>query len=182
MNRIFIDMDGVLADFDKLKRTLGMTGDELKRHADAFDLMEPVSGALEAVNSLTGMGYECWIATKPPTGIPHAYADKAKWILRHLPDLKRRIIMTHNKGLLGDEGDFLIDDRPHKASCEQFEGTLIVFDQRGWPAVLDFFRALGKTYIHIGSGGRDPNERRYTKRDVEMFTAIALALREAKTT
>src|SRR5690606_8114187 len=95
----------------------------------------------EGVRSLIGMGFECWIATKPPTGIPHAYADKAKWILRYLPELKRRIIMTHDKGLLGDERDYLIDDRPHTANCLNFRGSLMQFGNGvSWAYVLKVFR------------------------------------------
>jgi 5'(3')-deoxyribonucleotidase len=97
MNRIFVDMDGVLADFDRLKNFMGMTGEELKHVPHAFLNMEPIDGAIDGVRSLIGMGYEVWVATKPPTGVPHAYADKAAWILRHLPELKRRIIMTHER-------------------------------------------------------------------------------------
>ncbi len=141
MTRVFIDMDGVLADFDRLKRELGVEGEQLKKMPGAFLRMEPITGAIAAVRSLIGMGFECWVATKPPTGIPHAYADKADWIMRHLPELKRRIIMTHDKGLLGDLGDFLIDDRPHKANCERFPGTLIRFGtDMHWPEVLAHFR------------------------------------------
>lgn len=150
MNRIFIDMDGVLADFEGLMQKTGRTGDELKAMPGAFVEMEPIPGAIEAVRSLIGMGFECWIATKPPTGVPQAYADKAQWIMTHLPELKRRIIVTHDKGLLGDEGDYLIDDRPHKANCEQFRGILIHFGAdigyrcMKWPNVLETFRANRK--------------------------------------
>lgn len=141
MNRIFVDMDGVLADFDRLKTELGATGEYIKRLPGAFNQMQPIPGAIAGVRSLIGMGYEVWIATKPPTGIPHAYADKADWILRHLPELKRRIIMTHDKGLLGDENDYLIDDRPHKANCERFRGSLIHFGNGvDWAGVLGTFR------------------------------------------
>lgn len=146
MNRIFIDMDGVLADFDRLKKELGVEGEELKKMPGAFLRMEPIPGAVAAVRSLIGMGFECWVATKPPTGIPHAYADKADWILRHLPELKRRIIMTHDKGLLGDDDDYLIDDRPHKANCERFRGALIHFGNGvTWEGVLGTFRQSGCT-------------------------------------
>ena len=139
--RVFVDMDGVLADFDRLKTEKGMTGDQLKRSPGAFLDMHPIPEAIAGVRSLIGMGYEVWIATKPPTGIPHAYADKADWIFRHLPELKRRIIMTHDKGLLGDEGDYLIDDRPHKANCEKFRGTLIPFvGESAWDGVLALLR------------------------------------------
>lgn len=141
MNRVFIDMDGVLADFDKLMITLNKTGDQLKRMPNAFRDLEPIPGAIDAVHSLTGMGYKCWIATKPPTGYPDAYGDKVRWLLVHLPELKRRIILTHDKGLLGDCTDYLIDDRPHKANCEQFEGKLIRFvDDYHWPQALEYFR------------------------------------------
>jgi 5'(3')-deoxyribonucleotidase len=135
--RVFVDMDGVLADFEKLKVSMGVTGDEMKKLPGAFAKLEPIPGALEGVRSLIGMGFEVWIATKPPTGIPHAYAEKADWILRHLPELKRNIILTHNKGLLGCSRDYLIDDRPHKAFCQEFRGKLIPFiNGKTWGDVL----------------------------------------------
>ncbi|MHB1826776.1 MAG: 5' nucleotidase, NT5C type [Steroidobacteraceae bacterium] len=143
MNRVFIDMDGVLADFEQLKRALGVDSDTLKGMCGAYLRLEPMPGAIAAVRSLVGMGFECWIATKPPTGIAQAYADKAAWVLRHLPELKRRIILTHDKGLLGDERDFLIDDRPHKANCERFRGTLIRFGgDIAWPEVISAMREV----------------------------------------
>lgn len=98
------------------------------------------------MRSLIGMGFEVWIATKPPTGVAQAYADKAGWIMQHLPELKRRIIITHHKGLLGGDDDFLVDDRPHKASCTEFDGTLVHFGPDGeiadWNALVDLFRAV----------------------------------------
>jgi hypothetical protein len=143
MNRIFIDMDGVIVDFDGYARNLDQSGDETKRQLGAYLRMEPMPGAIEAVRSLIAMGFEVWAASKPPTGVAHAYADKAAWIFRHLPELRCNLILTHDKGLLGAGGDYLIDDRPDKASCEKFVGTLIVF--RGgnrWPEILDHFRSL----------------------------------------
>ena len=141
MNRIFVDMDGVIVDFDAYKTAHGMTGEEVKRQPGAYLEMPAIPGALSAVRSLIGMGFEVWIATKPPTGVPYAYSDKAAWVIRELPELKRRIIITHDKGLLGDSGDYLCDDRPHKANCEKFAGTLLRFvDGYHWPQALEFFR------------------------------------------
>ncbi|MBP7622410.1 MAG: hypothetical protein KA763_00450 [Xanthomonadales bacterium] len=135
--RVFVDMDGVIVDFDAYKVANGMTGDEVKRTPGAYLAMPAIPGAIDAVRSVIGMGYEVWIATKPPTGVPYAYSDKAAWILQHLPELKHRIIMTHDKGLLGDTNDFLCDDRPHKANCERFAGTLLRFvDEYHWPQAL----------------------------------------------
>ncbi|HXU93368.1 MAG TPA: hypothetical protein VFP33_06900 [Gallionella sp.] len=141
MNRVFVDMDGVIVDFDAYKQRMGMTGDEVKKHPGAYLAMPAIPGAIDAVRSIIGMGYEVFIATKPPTGIPYAYSDKAAWIMEYLPELKRRIIITHDKGLLGGVGDFLCDDRPHKANCEQFAGTLLRFvDGFHWPQALDVLR------------------------------------------
>jgi 5'(3')-deoxyribonucleotidase len=142
MPRVFVDMDGVVVDFDAFKTARGLTGDEVKKLPGAYLDMPAIPGAIDAVRSIIGMGYEVWIATKPPTGIPHAYSDKAAWVIQHLPELKRRIIITHDKGLLGSAADYLCDDRPHKANCEKFAGTLLRFvDGFHWPQALDFFRA-----------------------------------------
>ena len=132
--RAFVDMDGVIVDFDAFKNARGLTGEQVKCMPGAYLDMPAIPGAIAAVRSLIGMGYEVWITTKPPTGVPYAYADKAAWVLRYLPELKRRIIITHDKGLLGSEDDVLIDDRPHKANCQSFTGTLIHFEN--WPDTL----------------------------------------------
>jgi 5'(3')-deoxyribonucleotidase len=105
--------------------------------------MEPMPGALQAIRSLIAMGFEVWAASKPPTGVPHAYADKAAWIFQHLPESRCNLILTHDKGFLGDGGDYLIDDRPDKANCEKFVGTLIVYREGNrWPEILEHFRSL----------------------------------------
>lgn len=143
MNRIFIDLDGVTVDFDSYAKNLSMVGDLVKNHPGAYLHMEPIPGALAAIRSLIGMGFDIWIATKPPTGNAQAYADKAQWVMNHLPELKRKIIITHDKGLLGDQFDYLIDDRPHKANCLEFKGSLIKFVfPTTWEDVLDIFRGI----------------------------------------
>jgi 5'(3')-deoxyribonucleotidase len=132
-------MDGVLVDFDAYKKTHSLTGDEVKRMPYAYLSMDAMPGALDGVRSLIGMGHDVWIATKPPTGVPHAYADKVQWVLINLPELKRKIVLTHDKSLL--IGDVLIDDRPHKANADKFAGELLHFSESfGWPEVLAWFR------------------------------------------
>lgn len=141
--RVFLDMDGVVVNFDGYATALGLTGDEVKKVRGAYLEMQPAPGAMEAIKWLIGSGYDVWLATKPPTGIAFAYADKAEWVFTHLPELKRKLIITHDKGLLGDEKDILVDDRPHKANCEQFRGTLIRFiNGETWDGVLEKIKAL----------------------------------------
>lgn len=159
MNRIFLDMDGVLADFDRLARKL--VPDQIKDTPGAFAQMQPVDGAIAGVRSLIGMGYDVWVATKPATGRAHTYADKATWVFTHLPELKRKIVMTHDKGLLGDGGDFLVDDRPHKANCREFPGVLVAFGPTeftcagrvayapNWAALLAYFRGRRNKQLQL---------------------------------
>lgn len=143
--RVFLDMDGVVVDFDRYMQNHGLTGDEVKRREGAYREMLPIDRALWGVRklmSLAGMlGAEVWLATKPPTGIPWAYADKVSWVLEHLPELRRNIILTHDKGLLGSADDILVDDRPHRANCQNFRGALIHFGPTGnvphWDALVD---------------------------------------------
>lgn len=127
MNRVFIDMDGVIVDFELYMAQHNLTPAETKIKPFAYFDMLPLPGAIQSVKWLIDKGYEVWIATKPPTGVPQVCSDKVAWILKYLPELARRIIITHDKGLLGDSGDFLIDDRPHKANCDKFAGTFIHF-------------------------------------------------------
>lgn len=144
-------MDGVIADFNSYAKECNATGDVIKKQPGAYLNLKPIPGALDAVRSLIGMGYEVWAATKPPTGIAFAYADKAAWIFEHLPELKRKIIITHDKGLLGDSFDFLIDDRPHKANCDKFQGRLIVFEEGNqWPEILQYFRDIAQ-FRHLAN-------------------------------
>jgi 5'-nucleotidase len=122
--RVFIDMDGVIVNFDGFMASRKLSAEQVKVTQGAYLDMDPMPGAIEGVRKIIAMGFDVFVATKPPTGVAHAYAAKAQWIFDHLPELSRKVIITSDKGLLGDELDFLIDDRIHKANCDQFKGTL----------------------------------------------------------
>jgi len=142
IGRIFIDMDGVIVDFDGYMAEHNLPASEIKILKGAYLAMKPIPGAVEAVKTLIERGHDVWIATKPPTGVPHAASEKIQWILNYLPELKRKMIITPDKGLLGNQDDFLIDDRPHKANCEEFTGRLKVFDTANkdkWQDILTYF-------------------------------------------
>jgi hypothetical protein len=198
MKRLFFDMDGVLVDFDAFMKRHGLTGDEVKKLPGAYLNMPPLEGAIAGmakVLSLAGQyGFETFIATKPPTGIAYAYSDKAAWVFKYLPALRRNIIMTHDKGLLGDDGDVLVDDRPHRANCDKFRGALIHFGPAGtcrtWPALAD---RLHRMMRHPG-GVREANaieeETPYSDDDVNVARGLlrlgdlpvpAIATRETAT-
>lgn len=142
--RVFVDMDGVMADYAAAMVLHNVAGDVLKNMPNVYRELNPIEGAFETIRAIRDAGFEVWIATKTPTGNAQAYADKVHWILEHLPDFKRNIIITHDKGLLGNANDFLIDDRPHKANCENFPGKFIHFheEQWTWKKIGIYFNAL----------------------------------------
>jgi 5'-nucleotidase len=140
--RVFVDLDGVTVDFDGFMQKHGIDPETVKGMEGAYLNMRPIPGAIDGIREIMRMGFDVFIATKPPTGIAHAYADKAQWVFDHLPELAKKLIVTSEKGLLGDGNDYLIDDRPHKAKCEDFAGTLLVFGKvTTWNDVLRFMRA-----------------------------------------
>lgn len=143
MNRVFVDLDGVTVDFDGHMAKHQISADELKKVPGAYLEMESFPGALEGIRTLLAEGYDVFFATKPPTGIPHAYSDKAAWVFKHIPEMKRRLIITPDKGLLGDKDDILIDDRPQKANCLNFKGPIIiVVGTPDWKFIVD--------HVHLG--------------------------------
>ncbi len=130
-------MDGVIVDFDGYKDKLGLTVDQVKKKHGAYLEMLPFPEAVSSIRTLIAEGYDIWLATKPPTGISFAYSDKAEWVFKHFPELKRKLIITPDKGMLGDRFDVLVDDRPDKANCRQFRGLLIPFvDGRTWDDIM----------------------------------------------
>ena len=134
-------MDGVIVAFSEFVHERGMTSNQIKKIPGIYLEIPPMAGAIEAVHEIEGLGFQVWIATKPAKGIAFTYADKAQWIFNHLPELEERVIVTHDKGLLGDKGDFLIDDKPTQANCMKFKGTIFAFSKHfGWPEILKFFR------------------------------------------
>lgn len=161
MNRVLFDMDNVLVDFDGYAQLHGLSGQVVKSLPGAYRAMAPLPGALEAVRAVEAMGFEAWIASKPPQGVAHAYAEKADWVHTHLPQLSGRLILTPDKGLLGDEGDVLIDDRPHAANCAAFRGLLIPFTPgTSWRDVLDVLAAHRRRRGRQGPQGRRWQPRR----------------------
>lgn len=172
--RIFFDMDGVLVDFEAFMRRHGLTGDQVKKLPGAYLNMPPLEGAIAGIAkimSLAGQyGFEVWIATKPPTGIAFAYADKAAWVFKHLPALRRRVIITHDKGLLGGSDDVLVDDRPHRANCLAFRGALVHFGVAGtvphWPALVDRLHRMMRHPDGVRVANASEEETPYSDDDV----------------
>lgn len=140
--RVFIDLDGVTADFGTARDDSGHPSEIFKLLPGSYRNLKPLPGAIEAIRVLIARGFDVWIATKIPHDNPYAASEKLFWVKEYLPELFKSVIITPNKGTLGTSRDFLIDDRPHKAHISEFVGTLLTFGPRNeyqtWDQVIQF--------------------------------------------
>lgn len=147
---LFIDSDGVVADFEKMQLALGMTPDKFKHEPGAYTYLEPYPGAvaaLELLKDLDDLGdIRVWIATKTPAGSPYSYTEKVLWFRWKFPWLEDRVILCHDKSLLGCARDMLIDDRPHKGNASHFRGKFLHFAS---PACPDWGSAIMQIREHL---------------------------------
>lgn len=140
MFQIFIDSDGPMCDFDKARAESGLHTDEFKYLPGIYLWLDETSGSRSAIEELKAYDdediFRIWILTKTPSRSPYAYTEKVLWYREHYPWLEDRIILSHDKSLIGCKDDFLLDDRPHKANASDFRGTFVRFDvqdpQKSW--------------------------------------------------
>lgn len=145
--RIFLDMDGVLADFEKAaneyikQNSKGIRQPGFRPDLELdFSKFDVIQGAKEAVQMMIDMGHDVFIASTPPWNNPSAWGQKGEWINEHFPALKRKVFLTHRKDLL--IGDVLIDDTTYRGQTE-FNGKFIHFGQHGsanWTEVMCILR------------------------------------------
>ena len=133
---IYVDMDGVISDFNKAAKQGGYTH-RPDLHVNFRDL-DLIPGAQDALIRLN-QDFDIFIATTPPWSRPDVWTHKREWIEEHFPWLRRKIIYTHRKDLL--IGDILIDDTRWRGQPD-FKGEWYWFNQywdtRNWEACLDW--------------------------------------------
>lgn len=127
---VYIDLDGVTADFMSACLASGLEPDEFKHRPGSYLWLKPFPDALKAIELLrTAFPQRVWFLTKPPKGSPYAYGEKALWVQEHLGDEGLdHLIITQHKGKVGSTRSVLIDDRSHKGGVGEFRGTFIHFD------------------------------------------------------
>ena len=136
--RIYIDMDGVISNFEKASKEFQKIHGETIRPDKFVDYrnLEVILGAKEAVMRLANE-FDVFIATTPPWDRPEVWSEKREWIGEHFPYLKRKLILTHRKDLL--IGDILIDDSRFRGQPD-FQGEWFWFNQnwknKNWEACL----------------------------------------------
>ncbi len=148
---VYVDMDGVLVDFEsgldkvgkKMRTKYRGREDEIPR---IFSLMEPMPGAIESFKALqTSPKYDAYILSTASWGNSTAWSDKVLWVQQYFgadesTPAYKRLILSHQKHL--NAGAILIDDRK-KNGADRFEGRLIRFGSKRYPDWRAVRRELG---------------------------------------
>ena len=138
--RVLVDMDGVIADFDKefLQRWRNRHPDrlyipleerttfyikdsypdelkplvvEILLESSFFRDMLPVSGAKEALEEMEKRGFDIFICTSPLSTYRNCVSEKYEWVEKYLgSSWVKRLILTKDKTII--KAELLIDDKP----------------------------------------------------------------------
>lgn len=131
IQRVFVDMDGVLCNYRKRYRECLQNYPENKypqKEAGFFIKLEEISCAIDGINAIA-KHYDTWIATRPSIKNPLCYTEKRIWTEEHLGiEWVKRLIITPDKSLL--IGEYLVDDQP----WPNFKGKQLLFGGREYPS------------------------------------------------
>lgn len=141
VRRVYFDMDGVLADFERAFTDAGLTVKEFKLKQGSYLSIPTMKGALEAVELALELGFEIFALTKIPTKNPHSATEKIIWLNDNFPQFGDHIILSPDKGVVGKPVDILIDDHPEWANADKFPGHIVKFSG-DWKEVKDLLKRL----------------------------------------
>ena len=131
---VFIDMDGVLVNYQKHYKDFNDLN---------FENMEPIEGSIDAFHELN-KNHEVYIVSAPPLKQDYAHNQKVAWVRKMLGDeFEKKIVFTRNKGLL--RGDYLIDDNTNKHGIDKFsikKGQTLVHFNPGRSVLEEWVRVI----------------------------------------
>jgi len=148
MKIIYIDLDGVVADFEKGRKnhplsTITPYIGRPDKLPGVYEDLEPIADAIDSVNILLNhKDFDVYFLSTAPWDNPEAWMHKRLWIAKHFNEklVRKRLMLSHHKHLL--IGDYLIDDRRFNGASE-FKGEWLNFGSenfRNWGAILNYLK------------------------------------------
>ena len=148
MKIIYVDLDGVVADFEKgrSEHPLGGVTPYIGRPdklPGIYENLAPIPNAIESVNKLLkSPNFKAYFLSTAPWDNPEAWMHKRLWIAKYFDEklIRKNLILCHHKQLL--IGDYLIDDRRFNGASE-FTGKWIHFGSNefpDWKTVLNYLK------------------------------------------
>ena len=152
---LYLDMDGVVADFEGAVHTLcpdlhstdlypdiesrsTKIDDICDENRNIFRTLKPIKGAVESVFKLFAY-YDVYFLSTPMWGLPESYTDKRIWLEATFGvTARKKLILSHRKDLF--IGDYLVDDRLKNGAAE-FKGEHIHFGTqkfKDWESTLKY--------------------------------------------
>jgi len=147
---LYLDMDGVVADFEKTAgiwgEKLGLTAKEfadkkLYRQPNFYAELELMPGAKEAIEELD-KHFQIRFLSAPSWSNPHSFIEKRIWVEKNFGEWGyKRMDLTFRKDR--SIGHYLVDDRT-KYGASNFIGEHIMFGTEpfnGWEEVTKYLIA-----------------------------------------
>jgi len=142
---VYIDMDGVLADFETAYNSARRQNPEELYPQSVkgfFRNLTPIEGAIGAFKILAEQ-HNVFILTAPSVLNPLSYTEKRLWVEHHLGlECFSKLILCNNKELL--KGNYLIDDNLVGKGQEHFRGKLLQFGAERYPSWIEILRFFNR--------------------------------------